>query len=294
MLHRDVFRRSTIVLALAALTTLAACGSDDEGSTGGADTTVAAPGTDASTTTTTIVASTTGPEQTSDAMPGDSSAPPTPEELLADLSDEQIAAVGGIECATELSMIFSAAQHYIAEVGAEPQSLDDLYEQGYLTEPLMLLEMVGDQLRPVEGSGCTDPGAGAQCTADAGNLTLARLAYIAANPGTEPTQAELVADGLTPEASAVIDLVDGVVVAVPGGPCVDLDLTIDWQQQCVTTKKTLEVASEAYFAQNGTYPASEADLAGEFTRYDSPIMDVVDGQVTVVAGGPCEGIDLGA
>jgi type II secretion system protein G len=35
---------------------------------------------------------------------------------------------------------------------------------------------------------------------------------------------------------------------------------------CAAERKTVEVALEAYFAQNGSYPATQAGLVGQFLR----------------------------
>ena len=57
------------------------------------------------------------------------------------------------------------------------------------------------------------------------------------------------------------------------------------QSTCAADKKTLEVATEAYYAQNGAYPASEADLVPTFLKAASPNYDVSNtGAVTAQAG----------
>jgi hypothetical protein len=84
--------------------------------------------------------------------------PLTPEELLASLTDEQIASVGGVDCARELVAIFDAGERYLAEQGAEPASLDELADRGYLAQPSTLWVETDGQLLPATGSTCIAPG----------------------------------------------------------------------------------------------------------------------------------------
>jgi hypothetical protein len=71
--------------------------------------------------------------------------------------DEQIARVGGEDCARQLAEIFAASERYVVEQGSNPATLDDLLTAGYLTEPITLWAVDGDQLVAVEGSVCISP-----------------------------------------------------------------------------------------------------------------------------------------
>ena len=51
------------------------------------------------------------------------------------------------------------------------------------------------------------------------------------------------------------------------------------QSTCDSDRKTLEVAVEAYFANNNADPASEADLIPSFVKSDSPNYDIAAGGV---------------
>ncbi|MAT04348.1 MAG: hypothetical protein CL424_04810 [Acidimicrobiaceae bacterium] len=82
-------------------------------------------------------------------------ASPTAEEFLASWSDEQIDGVGGIECATELSAILTAAPRFADEQGADPDGLDELVDAGYLAETPELWTVTDDELVPADGSPCT-------------------------------------------------------------------------------------------------------------------------------------------
>ncbi|HEY5664248.1 MAG TPA: hypothetical protein VIS05_09450 [Ilumatobacter sp.] len=80
--------------------------------------------------------------------------PPGADELYAGYSPEQVAAVGGEACARELAAIFSAADRYLSEVGADPVDLGQLFADGFLDPLPRRWQIVDDQLVPVAGSGC--------------------------------------------------------------------------------------------------------------------------------------------
>ena len=79
--------------------------------------------------------------------------------MLAEFSDAEIEEVGGIECARELVMIFSATERYMADQQAEPETLEQLVDAGYIDTPIVLWQVVGDQLVPAPDSDCIDLGA---------------------------------------------------------------------------------------------------------------------------------------
>lgn len=84
--------------------------------------------------------------------------PMSADEVLAGMTDEQIAQVGGDDCARELAQIFSAAERFVAELGREPAGFDDLVSEGHLVELPELWVADGDQLRPAEDGPCLDLG----------------------------------------------------------------------------------------------------------------------------------------
>mgnify|MGYP001822209780 FL=1 len=85
-------------------------------------------------------------------------APLSADDIYATFSDTQIAAVGGVECATELAEIFSGAERYLAETGTEPADLPQLATTGYLDELPKRWQLADDELVPIDGSGCIDVG----------------------------------------------------------------------------------------------------------------------------------------
>jgi hypothetical protein len=82
--------------------------------------------------------------------------PLTADEIFADLTADDIAAMGGEACALQLATIFSGVDRFLAEQGRQPGSLDELDASGYLERPVTLWEVTDEALVPAEGSGCTD------------------------------------------------------------------------------------------------------------------------------------------
>jgi hypothetical protein len=156
-------------------------------------------------------------------------APMSPDEILANMSDEQIASMGGIECARELTAIISAAERFVADRGTEPVSIADLTDGGYVSLPISLWTLVDDQLVGVEGSGCLNGSPASPesaCRADAAALQAALESYQEQQPGATPQQSELVTAGLLSEEFDAVYLVDGRVVPTIGGPCEAVDLGV--------------------------------------------------------------------
>ena len=154
--------------------------------------------------------------------------PLTPEQMLAEFTPEEVAEVGGAECAGELASLFVAAQNYVAEQGKDPETIDDL--TGHLDQTIDLLVVEDGNLRPAPGLGCTDINDASDpqtqsCQVGARTLQVAREAYLAQiGQGSEPTQQELVDIGLLRETIPDVDLSDGTVVAVAGGACEGVEL----------------------------------------------------------------------
>lgn len=82
--------------------------------------------------------------------------PMTADEFYRLLTADAIAEFGGEECAQELAEIYAAGERHVADRGEAPANLDELVERGYLVRPeLWVLD--GDELAPVDGSGCSAP-----------------------------------------------------------------------------------------------------------------------------------------
>ena len=154
--------------------------------------------------------------------------PLTAAQMLAEFTPEEVAEVGGAECAGELASLFVAAQNYVAEQGKDPETIDDL--TGHLDQTIDLWVVEDGNLRPAPGSGCTDINDASDpqtqsCQVGARTLQVAREAYLAQiGQGSEPTQQELVDIGLLRETIPDVDLSDGTVVAVAGGACEGVEL----------------------------------------------------------------------
>ncbi len=80
--------------------------------------------------------------------------PQTADEIFAGFSPDQIAAVGGDACASELAAIFSGADRYAFDVGSDPDDLQQLVDEGYLDALPALWELTDDLLTPIPDSGC--------------------------------------------------------------------------------------------------------------------------------------------
>lgn len=151
------------------------------------------------------------------------------DELLATLTAEQIAEVGGRDCAQELATIAAAGMRFSSERGADPESIAELVETGYLAQQPELWALEGDDLQPASGSPCLVPDgdesdAQSGCVAQARTLEVAREAYYAQNGSYPTAESELVDAGLLREEAADVDLDGMQVVATPGGPCEGVDL----------------------------------------------------------------------
>ena len=295
-----------------ALLALASCGGDDDDVAGQTLDTSAASvpstsadslrptvaGTRTTTTpgTTTAAAAVTAPSTSHVSTAEPSEDVSATDELLAQFTEEDIARVGGIECATELATVLAAAQRYTDEFGVEPASLDELFESSLLADDLVLWAGDDDFIRPAPDSPCVDVGAADICSSAAADLAEARLTHLEINRGApEPSKDDLVAAEILLDPNDLVDLIDGVVVAAPGGRCEGVDLTVDWTQRCVSAARTMEVAQEAYRAMNGeeTHPAEIDLVEGVLLRRVSPLVDLVDDEVVATPGGPCVTVDLG-
>ena len=208
--------RRRAALVSFAVVALSACGDDDDD--------------DDTTANTTSPVSTAASITETPASSAPSSSIQTAEAILDQMPDGQIQAVGGIECATELAVVLEAGQRFVAERDAAPESLDVLYDEGYIDEPATHWFVEGNELLPVDGSGCASLSEAQQirdeCLAAAKTLEVAYEAYFAQTPDApEPTVDDLVEAGLLRESFDLVDLDDGDIVATAGGPCQAVDLS---------------------------------------------------------------------
>lgn len=90
------------------------------------------------------------------------------------------------------------------------------------------------------------------------------------------------------QVSGAVDVVD--VTAAPGETAADVGIIEQgYAQACDADRKTLELASEAFYAMNGSYPSAEADLvAAGLLRSESEGMDLAgDGSIVPAPGSHC-------
>ncbi len=154
-------------------------------------------------------------------------APLTPDEVLATMTDTDITAYGGIECATEIAAISAAGQAFVLREGRNPDSLDDL--AGDLDRPITLwtFDPESQALVPAPGSACTDAfrqsadaQQGSACAAERATLETAVEAYVAQDGDPPDSEQALIDAGLL---AAPIDAFDldatATVVPAPDSPC---------------------------------------------------------------------------
>jgi hypothetical protein len=78
------------------------------------------------------------------------------DEVLAAMSEADIAAYGGVVCATEIAAVSAAGQRFVTREGRNPESLDDL--AGDLDREITLWDLDAERqiLVPADGSPCLD------------------------------------------------------------------------------------------------------------------------------------------
>jgi hypothetical protein len=86
--------------------------------------------------------------------------PQTVDQVLAGFTADDVAALGGDECARQLAAVLAGIDQFITQEGRQPDNLDELADAGYFVEPITLWHVVDDVLVPVSDSGCTDLAAG--------------------------------------------------------------------------------------------------------------------------------------
>lgn len=80
----------------------------------------------------------------------------TVDEFLATFTDDDIATVGGADCARELAVLIVGAQSFLLGEGRDAATIDEIRSGGHLSEPMTRWQLVDDAIRPAEGSGCID------------------------------------------------------------------------------------------------------------------------------------------
>ncbi len=225
--------------------------------------------------------------------------PLTTDRVFGSWPDSLVERYGGRDCALEQAAVMAAGQNFINRENRLPETLADL--DGDLDRPVVLWQWSENRLIPVEGSGCVDldqadvdqADTARACRVEKRTLEVAREAYLAQNgAATEPTEDDLVTAGYLRTTSPTLDLLDGVITAVPGGDCegIELDPEPTQPDDCEADRRTLEVAAEAYRAQLGEWPVDETDLvtSGMLRTVSSGYDLGADGVVIPAPGGGCE------
>lgn len=148
---------------------------------------------------------------------------PTPEMILTELSEAQIAESGGYDCAYEIAQVGLALGRWQAERGVPPQSLAQVVEAAYL-EPPSLWTMTATGLEPVAGSSCIGPiellpSQEARCESDFRTLQVAIEAFVATMGAPPESERLLIEAGLMQIDVPTYDIVAGEIVPAEGSPC---------------------------------------------------------------------------
>lgn len=232
----------------------------------------------------------------------------TVDDVLATFTAADIDELGGPDCARQLAIVGLGASQFAEREGVEAESLAEIEAAGLLAEPVTLWQVVDEMLRPADGSPCldfaddqsadeTDEQAEA-CSREARILDTAREAYLAVFD-SEPTVQDLIDEGYVrepgPEDVPALELVGGVVRALPDGPCTAEALgatgpTASDASDCESQRRTLEIGVEAYSLKFGELPRSEKDLVTSGLLRDvSPGFDLdEDATVVPAPGGGCQ------
>ena len=154
-------------------------------------------------------------------------APMTTDEVLATMTEADVTAYGGVECATEIAAISAAGQAFIVREGRNPNSLDELAGDLDREIALWTFDAETQALAPAIGSPCPDvfrESADAQqasiCSSERATLEVAVEAYVAQEGTPPPGEQALVDAGFV---RTLIDAYDldaaGAVVPAADSPC---------------------------------------------------------------------------
>lgn len=148
---------------------------------------------------------------------------PTVEAMLGELSEAEIAEVGGYDCAYEVAEVSLAVGQWQIERGVPPASLTELIAAGRLTPP-RLWTVTATALEPVAGSSCIGPIAllapvASICESDLRALEAALEAFVATVGAPPESERLLIEAGLIETEVATYDLVGGEIVPADGSPC---------------------------------------------------------------------------
>lgn len=148
---------------------------------------------------------------------------PTPEVVLAELSEAQLAESGGYDCAYEIAEASIAVGRWQSERGAPPLAMTDLVDAAYL-EPPTLWTLSATGLEPVAGSSCIGPielllSQEARCQNDFTELQTALDAFVATVGAPPESERLLIEAGLTQSDVSTYDIVAGEIVPAEGSPC---------------------------------------------------------------------------
>ena len=79
---------------------------------------------------------------------------PSVDDVLATFTPDDVASLGGAECARQLAIVIAGASRYAEREGVDPSTFAEA--EGDFEEPVTMWRLVDETLRPAPESGCTD------------------------------------------------------------------------------------------------------------------------------------------
>ncbi|MGH2478009.1 MAG: hypothetical protein ACRDIL_22410 [Candidatus Limnocylindrales bacterium] len=134
------------------------------------------------------------------------------------------------------------------------------------------------------------------CSTDLRTLQMAIENYTLLEGDPPTAEADLVPDWLRSE-SQLYDIAAGAIVPASGTDCPPAEGTGDpaIAPECAARYKTLQVASDAFYAKNGVGVTVTEDglVADGLLRVLDEHYDIdAGGQIVAVPGGPCDGVPI--
>jgi hypothetical protein len=196
-------------------------------------------------------------------------------------------------CASALIRLGVAASMFEQQKGFPPATSIEIGAAGFDVDG-QLYEWNGGDVTPVAGEDCPagsihETDTAQLCRAEYKTLATATEAYAATTGGLPASEADLVTAELLRSEIVNFDLVvsgDQYEIVAVGDRCADFDPAGEQDRavNCDVDRKVIETAIEAYIANTGVAPQSQADLVPVYLRVTSLGFDVVDGQVMAVPG----------
>ena len=183
------------------------------------------------------------------------------------------------QCSLERVVLELAVAAHTFETGASTGSEAELIEARWIDRDLEGVAVIDGLVVPVADERCSEPPAAVaqltpECFGAVFRLVTAAEAYQLHTGAAPSVLADLTGAGLVVD-GALYDFKNTVIVPTEIGGCPPIETQSSVNQGlCLSERKTLEVASEAFLAQFGTLPNDESELVSaglmrsEIENYD--------------------------